>query len=40
MTVRMRGKAMSEKQERWFDLGLECIKTGLWDGDEGVVGVV
>lgn len=40
MIVRMRGKPMSERQQRWFDLGLKCITTGIWDGDEGTVGVI
>ena len=40
MSARLRGKAFTEGQERWFELGVRCLRTGLWDGDEPVVGVL
>jgi len=39
MSTRLRGRALSDAQERWFALGLECLRTGLWD-QELEVGVV
>jgi len=40
MSTRLRGKSLSERQEKWFDLGLICLRTGLWEGEEQTVGMV
>jgi len=39
LSTRLRGKRLNEEQEKWFELGLECLKTGRWD-QELEVGVV
>jgi len=33
MSTRLRGRGLNDIQEKWFELGLECLKTGLWDQD-------
>lgn len=40
MATRLRGKNLTARQERWFQMGIECLKTGLWDTEEPSVGVV
>lgn len=40
MSMRLRGRVSSESQKKWFELGLECLMTGLWDSDGPPVGVV
>ncbi|ORY32822.1 P-loop containing nucleoside triphosphate hydrolase protein [Naematelia encephala] len=39
MSARLSGKALSEVQEKWFELGLKCLMTGVYQ-DEQQVGVV
>ncbi|WRT66497.1 uncharacterized protein IL334_003456 [Kwoniella shivajii] len=39
MSTRLRGKKLSENQEKWFDLGLKCLKVQV-NEDEARVGVV
>ena len=31
MSAKMRGRALSEKQEAWFQVGVDCLNTGIWD---------
>lgn len=40
MSARFRGKQLSEQQLKWFELGLECLRRGLWDDEEQLVGVL
>lgn len=37
MSTRLKGKSLSEDQEAWFNLGLECLKTGLFEVEVGVL---
>ncbi|WVQ72381.1 hypothetical protein IAR50_001933 [Cryptococcus sp. DSM 104548] len=40
MSMRLRGKALSNSQKAWFDLGLKCLVTGLDEEEGAKIGVV
>jgi ATP-dependent RNA helicase DHX29 len=34
MATKMKGKALSEEQERWWELGMRCLSVGVYEGEE------
>lgn len=40
MSLRFRGKKLSDNQQRWFELGLKCLAAGLQDEEAAKICVV
>lgn len=34
MATKMRGKNLTEGQERWWELGMRCLSVGLYEGED------
>lgn len=40
MSLRFKGKKLSDNQQRWFELGLKCLAAGLQDEEATKIGVI
>lgn len=40
MSLRFKGKKLSDNQQRWFELGLKCLAVGLQDDEATKIGVI